>query len=147
MELDEACLYIRDLINNGLHSDVASCEISRQKGRGIWLSLKRRDFHNWDSILMAGFFEQIYAKTGLMWVALNRHDDGVTISLSDSNYLTSCDKDATPWEDTKYRAKCPKCGEREAYDLMRYDPEDHRGMTCTKCGYEGHVYNFWNDVK
>ena len=147
MELEEACKYVKDLINNGLKCDVASCEISRQRGHGIWLNLKKHEFHTWDHIFMAGFFEQIYAKTGLMWVALNRNDDGVTISLSDSNYLTSCDKDATPWKDTKYRSKCPKCGDREANDLMRYDPEDHRGMTCTKCGFKGQVHDFWGDVK
>lgn len=145
--LEEKCKIIDELINKGLRCEVAKSEVSRaDPWSGIWLRLTDHKFHPWNDILMANFFEQIYAKTGMIWVALSRGKTGVTVSLHDSTQLDACDKDGTPWEDTPYRAKCPQCGETKSFDLMRYDPRDYRGFHCPKCNYQGYVPDFWASV-
>lgn len=147
MEIEEKCRIIEQVINDGLHCNVAKATSRQTSNEGIWLNLKKHEFHPWDNILISNLVEQIYRKTDLIWTALDRHDDGVTIYLQSATILDACDKDGTLWEDTNYRAKCPKCGEIKSFDLMRYDPNDHRMMNCSACSFEGHVYNFWSSVK
>jgi len=146
MEIEEKCKIINQIINNGLKCQVASATPRHTREEGVWLTLKKHEFHDWNSILLANLMEQIYRKTDLIWVALDRNDDSVTIYLQNANILDSCDKDGTLWEDTMYRAKCPDCGETKSFDLMRYLPSDYRTMHCPKCKFEGHVYDFWASV-
>lgn len=148
MELQEKCKIIEDLINQGLHFDNASAMISRaDPWSGICLTLKKHKFHDWEDLLMGNFFEQIYAMTGMIWTALDRHKDGVTIYLHNADDLSSCDVDGTPWEDTHYRAKCPVCGETKSFDLMRYNPKDTRDSTCPKCNDTHRVHTLFNLTK
>ena len=149
MILEEKGLAISKLINDALRADVASCEISYMKGGGLHLKLKQHEYHDWKNhgIHMANIFEQIFRKFGMVWYAYSVYDDSVSISLYESDKLIDCNREGIPWKDVPTKAECPKCHNKKHFDLMTYDPEDARGMTCPECGYQGHVPDFWRAIK
>ena len=91
MELQEKCKIIEDIFNIPMADKPASAMISRaDPTSGIWLTLRKHEFHPWDSILIASWMEEIFAKTDMIWVALNKNDDSVTITLHDCQNLSGC---------------------------------------------------------
>lgn len=89
-------------------------------------------------MLMSSTFQKIFVKTGYFMTAittgLTEGQHYVMAYMSNKDRLDSVTKDGEYWEDSKYRAKCPKCGETEAFNLMRFNPSDYRDSTCPKCG-------------
>ncbi len=146
LSIEERCKIIEDIFNKGLRFSNARAEKGKTWRDEIVLHLTKHQFHDWDELHVASFFERIYAKTKMIFVALTRFDDGISVTFYGTKIHRFCDYDGTEWKETKYKAKCPNCGETESFHGMTYDPDDYRNMICPKCKVVSRVQRFYSIV-
>lgn len=121
-------------------------------GDKIWITNTEDEYSTGRSMLMCSIFERIFILTGFYPCAFTQSLDinkknYLLVYMHHKNAFEHVDKDGTYWENTSYRAECPKCGEKKKFEFMRYYPKDCRTMTCPVCSYSGSVKSFWESVK
>lgn len=133
---DEARKIIQQILTEDLKNH--DITIRNDQADSLIITDHEGQYSSGQSMLMAGTFEKIFVKTGFFMVALNSGEyEGkkyIQAYMHTKNKLQNVTKDGIYWQDSKYRAKCPACGDTESFNLMRFDPHDYRDSTCPKCG-------------
>lgn len=133
---DEARKIIKQILEEDFtnHHDIT---IRNDQQDSLIITSHEGKYASGQSMLMSSTFEKIFVKTGYFMVALNsgEYEDKKYIQayMHTKDKLQSITKDGVYWEDSKYRAKCPACGEEESFNLMRFNPTDYRDNRCPKC--------------
>lgn len=115
----------------------------------IYITEYEDKFSNGKSMMMCNVFERIFVLTGFYPCAVQQdvHEgkNYIQLTMHHKDDFKSVNRKGEYWDEQECNATCPKCGETESFDLMKYSPTDHRDMNCPKCDYRGSVSTYYSE--